>query len=413
MVEKGNKNTFFNKIKNFFVKEKTQDNSFSFGEVSVIILCTTIISILVGILLDKNLFRNDSKYSEQLKELVENYQYIVDSYYGEIDENKLVDAAINGIVTELGDTYSTYFSESQEDNFNKILTGSYQGVGIQVGQYESGELVIVNVYEGTSAYEAGLKVGDIIKKVNDTSTDKMSVKEVSDLIKESKDEKIYLTILRNKEEKVVEVVRKKVVLKSVNYEVLEENNKKVGYIYVSIFSLNTSVQMKEALDALEGNVDSIIIDVRDNSGGHLTSAEEILSLFLDSSNIIYKMDVGGKITSYYSKGNKTKNYPIYILINGESASASEMFAIAMKEKYGATLVGVNSFGKGTVQQKIQLSTGASYKVTTKKWLSPNGVWVNDVGITPDIYIEGPKDWYNYTHEKDPQLQKALEEIAKK
>ena len=257
-----------------------------------------------------------------------------------------------------------------------------------------------------------MKVGDIIKKIGDKDVTGMTTKDASNLIKDSKDEKIYIDILRGKEEKRLEVVRKKVTLKSVNYEIIEKNNKKVGYIYISIFSLNTSVQVKEALDNLEGKVDSIIIDVRDNSGGHLTSAEEILSLFLDSSNIIYKMDVNGKVTSYYSKGSKTKTYPIYILINGESASAAEMFAIAMQEKYGSKIVGVNSFGKGTVQQKIELSTGASYKVTTKKWLSPNGNWINEVGVTPDIYIEGAKDWYNYTHDKDVQLQKALEEITK-
>lgn len=402
------------KISTFVSKvfKSNDDNTFSFGEVWLIIFCTAIICTLVGILLDKKIISTENKYSSHLKELIENYQYIVNSYYDEIDEDKLVDAAINGIISELGDDYSNYFSESESDNFDKVLTGSYQGIGVQVGQYTNGDIVIVSVFDDTSAYKAGIQAGDIIKKINDKDVDGLSVKEVSNLIKNAEGEKIYIDIVRDDAEKKIEVIREKVVLKSVNYEIIEKNEKKVGYIYISIFSLNTSVQVKEALDNLENNVDSIIIDVRDNSGGHLTSAEEILSLFLDSSNIIYKMEVGNEITSYYSKGTKTKKYPIAILINGESASASELLAIAMQEKYGALIVGVNSFGKGTVQQKIELSTGASYKVTTKKWLSPNGNWINDVGVTPDVYIEGSNDWYNNSHDKDVQLQKALEEITR-
>lgn len=400
---------FFNKI---FKSNKNDENSFAFGEVCLIILCTAVICTLVGILLDKKMFSNESKYSSHLKELIDNYQYIVGSYYTDVDEDKLVDAAINGIISELGDDYSNYFSSDESDNFDKVLTGSYDGIGVQVGQYSNGDIVIVSIFENTSAEKAGLKVGDVVKKINDKSVDGLTVKDVSTLIKDATGEKIYIDIVRDDEEKKIEVVREKVVLKSVEYEILEKNGKKVGYIYISIFSLNTSIQMKEALDALEGEVDSIILDVRNNSGGHLTSAEEILSLFLDSSNIIYKMDVNGDVTSYYSKGSKTKKYPIAIIINGESASASEMLAIAMQEKYGALIVGVNSFGKGTVQQKVQLSTGASYKVTTKKWLSPNGVWINGVGVTPDIYIEGSDNWYNYSHENDVQLQKALLEITR-
>ena len=166
----------FNKIGKK-TKFKRNDNSFSIVEVCLIILCTTVISVLVGVLLDKKLFRNENRYSEQLNELILNYQYIVNSYYGEIDEGNLVDAAINGIINELGDTYSTYFSESQADNFDKILTGSYEGIGIQVGAYTNGDIVIVSVFEGTSAYEAGLKTGDLVKKIDGKSVNGLSTKD--------------------------------------------------------------------------------------------------------------------------------------------------------------------------------------------------------------------------------------------
>ena len=200
MKEKKEKK-IFEKIKKSLKKNKKDDNTFSFSEVSIIILCTTIISVLIGILFEKKLFRTENNYSSQLKELIENYQYIVESYYDEVDENKLVDAAINAIVNELDDTYSTYFSESQADNFDKLLTGSYEGIGVQVGQYTNGDIVIVAVYEDTSAYEAGMEVGDIIKKIDDKDVTGMSVKEVSNLIKNSENKKIYIDILRGKEEK--------------------------------------------------------------------------------------------------------------------------------------------------------------------------------------------------------------------
>ena len=198
------------------IKLKKSDNSFSIIEVCLIILCTTVIGVLVGVLLDKKLLKDENKYSDQLNELINNYQYIVNSYYGEIDEGNLVDAAINGIINELGDTYSTYFSESQADNFDKILTGSYEGIGIQVGAYTNGDIVIVSVFEGTSAYEAGLKTGDLIKKIDGKSVNGLSTKEVADMIKNANGEKIILDILRDKEEMTIEVIRKKVVLKSVD-----------------------------------------------------------------------------------------------------------------------------------------------------------------------------------------------------
>lgn len=410
------KNGFMKKLGLFFDKifrtDKDEENAFSFGEVCLIILCTAVICVLGGILIDRKLFNSSSKYSSYLNELVENYQYIVNSYYEEVDEKKLVDAAINGIINELGDDYSNYFSSNESDNFDKVLTGAYEGIGVQIGQYSNGDVVIVSVFEDTSAFKAGIKTGDIIKKINDESVDGLAVSDVSEMIKNADGDKIYIDILRNDKEEKIEVVRERVVLKSVEYEILKKNNKNVGYIYISIFSLNTSDQVKDALDAFEGNVDCVILDVRDNSGGHLTSAEEILALFLDSSNIIYQMQVNDNITPYYSKGSKTRNYPVAVIINKDSASASEMLAIAMKEKYKAVIVGVNSFGKGTVQQKIQLSTGSSYKVTTKKWLSPDGNWVNGVGVSPDVYVEESDNWYNLSHDKDVQLQKALDEITR-
>ena len=390
-------------------KSNEANNTFSVVEVSIIILCTCVVSIIFGIAIGHT---DENKYSDSLNELINNYQYIVNSYYGEVDEEKLVDAAINGIVSELGDDYSSYFTEDDNDSFNKVMTGSYEGIGIQVGQYTTGEKVVLNVFEGSSASEAGIQVLDVLVSVDGKSLEGLATSDVVSIINASKNKNIDITVLRGEEEVTVTVERKEVVIKSVEYDILEKNDQKVGYIYVSVFSLNTYEQFKEALEELEKTTSSIIIDVRGNGGGHLTSVEKMISLFLDSSNIIYKMDIDGKVTSYYSTGSVTKTYPVSILINGQSASASELLTISLREQYGAKVIGEPSFGKGTVQEKYNLSTGSSYKVTTKKWLSPNGVNLSSENkIIPDIEIASGEGWAPSTYEEDVQLQAALDDIT--
>lgn len=398
-------------VKNSKAKNKKcseGSNTFSVIEVGIIILCTCVVSIIFGIAIGHT---NENNYSVHLNELINNYQYIVNSYYGDVDEKKLVDAAINGIVSELGDDYSSYFDERDNDSFNKVMTGKYEGIGIQVGQYTTGEIVVLNVFDGSSAFEAGIQVLDVLKKVDGKSLEGLVTSDVVEIINSSKNKNIDITLLRGEEEVTVTVERKEVVIKSVEYDILEKEGKKVGYIFISVFSLNTYEQFKEALEELEKTTSAIIIDVRGNGGGHLTSVEKMVSLFLDSSNIIYKMDIDGKVTSYYSTGSVTKTYPISILINGGSASASELLTISLREQYGAKVVGEPSFGKGTVQEKYTLSTGASYKVTTKKWLSPNGVNLSSENkIIPDIEISPAEIWVSDSYEDDVQLQAALNDI---
>ena len=223
-----------------------------------------------------------------------------------------------------------------------------------------------------------------------------------------------LNLKRGDENLVVSVSREEVVLNSVSSDIINKDNKKIGYIYISVFAMNTDSQFKTELKKLEkDNISSLIIDLRSNSGGHLTSVESMISLFLDKTNVIYQMQDKEKVTKYYSKGNITKKYPIVVLVDNGSASASEMMAAALKESYGATIVGKTTYGKGTVQE-LQDNIDTQYKITTKKWLTPNGNWINEVGIVPDVEVDlDIKYFANPTKENDSQLQKALEVITSK
>ncbi len=193
---------------------------------------------------------------------------------------------------------------------------------------------------------------------------------------------------------------------------MKKNGKKIGYIYIGIFANATTKQFETKLKELEDEqIDSLIIDVRNNSGGHLTTAVSILSNLLDKTHVIYQTETKNKTEKFYSNGKQTKTYPIVVLQNNASASASELLSIALKEEYGATVIGNVSYGKGTVQELVN-SNSAEYKFTTKKWLSPKGNWINETGVKPDIEVEqGDSYSDNPIDENDTQLQAALNYLA--
>ena len=234
--------------------------------------------------------------------------------------------------------------------------------------------------------------------------------DISDYIKKSEKDNFDMVVERDGEEIEVNLKREKVVINSVTSKIIEKDDKKIGYIYMSIFSATSAKQFKTKLEELEKEeIDSLIIDVRYNNGGHLTTATSILSLFLDKTNIIYQTEKDGKIEKFYSSGTETKKYPIVVLQNEISASASEMLSATLKEQYGAKIVGKNSYGKGTVQELITLSDGTEYKFTTKKWLTPKGNWIHEKGVEVDYEVELDQNYFaNPKDELDTQLNKALE-----
>ena len=358
---------------------------------------------------------NIASTDEYISKFVDNYNYIVNNYYGDLDKEKLIDEAIAGMINSVDDPYTSYIDGDNSNVFNTTLDGSFQGIGVEVANDSDNNIVVHGIISDSPAEKAGIKVGDIFKSINNQSVEDMSTKEFVSIIKTSDSSNFEIVVLRDGQEVKLNVERELVTIKSVVSEIFERDGKKIGYLYMSIFANNTYSQFKSKLLELEEKgIDSLIIDVRSNTGGHLTTVENILSLFLDSSHVIYQTEDKNGIVKSYSHGSVTKNYPIVILTNEASASASEILAAAMSEEYGAILVGKRTYGKGTVQELKTLSDGQQYKFTTKKWLTPKGNWIHEVGIAVDIDVDFNKDYYdNPVYENDQQLQTAIEALLKK
>lgn len=399
-----------------------KNKDFKVQEVIILVVITCVFSFFAGSSYTRMKYignaynQEEIELSEELETFVLNYQHIIDNYYEELDEEKLLDAAFSAVVAELNDPYSIYMNESDYSNLNINLEGNYEGLGIAIYKEKVDDHVIISsVFENSPAYEAGLKENDVILAVNGKSTMDLETSEVSDLILNGKESEYELTILRDGEEKKIKISKSNVEIKSIEYRMYERNNKKIGYIYVSIFANNTYSQFKLALEDLEKQgMEALIIDVRSNTGGHLTAVYKMISLFVDSSHIAYQLEQDGKKEPVYSTGKTNKTYPIVFIADSYSASASEVLIGSLKDNLGAKLVGTKTYGKGTVQEMITLENGDQYKITTMKWLTPKGTWVNDTnGIIPDIevtlsekFIENPID------ENDNQLEAALKEISK-
>ena len=383
--------------------------TFKTKEVVILLLLTTVISLAMGGIVTYNVVLKGEKVDDELQEFITNYDYIVDNYYGDVDKTELVDSAIAGMLSTL-DKNSAYVGGT-DTNFSIYLEGTYEGTGIQVYNDDNGNIVVYSVFGGSPASKAGLKEDDIIIKVNDKDTTNMSIDEFSKLVKDQKG-KFNITYKRGDSEKTVQLKVDTIEIQSVSSKVINKDNKKIGYIRTTIFANNTYEQFNKELDKLEDEgIDGLVIDLRGNSGGHLSAAEQIISLFLDSSHPIYQIKSKESKNIYYSTGKETKNYKISILIDGNSASASEVVTSALAEQYGAKTVGKKSYGKGTVQELQTLSDGDQYKLTTKSWLTSKGEVIDGKGIEPDYdvtlsdeYLENPTD------ENDDQLQKAIEVI---
>lgn len=395
-------------IEETIIEEKSA--SFNLLEVIVIILMTSlIVGVSTGIIVYKNYSNIEASKSEKAKDNItvfkDAYNKILNGYVEKIDEDELLNAAIIGMYNYLGDPYTGYLDQVTTDDLTDRLEGEYEGIGIEISKTENG-ILVANVFENGPAYKAGIEVGDILTKIDGKELKKVSAQEASNMIKSSKKDEIEISFFRGGITKTVTVNIKKVYIPSVTKEKYEN----VGYLRIDTFSATTYNQFKKSLLELEEDgITSLIIDVRNNGGGYLNSAVEIAELFIEKGKTIYGLEKKNG-TVYYEDTTSTKrDYKISVLINGSSASASEVLAAALKESYDATLVGTLSYGKGTVQETKELSSGGMIKYTTAYWLTPKGNKINEIGITPDIKVNASYK-LGMTLEEDIQLQEAIKSL---
>lgn len=383
----------------------------------IIIFVTIFLTIFVyrRVISDSDIKINGKEKSKNdISEIKEVYDLINSSYYKDVDSKKLVDAAINGMLESLGDPHTNYLNVSETENFNELMNGSYEGIGAEISIDANNNIIVYSVFKNSPAYENGLKFNDIILKVNGKDTKGLTTTEVVTLIKDPKKPVANMIIKRDDKEIEFNIKKRVVVIESVESKIINKNNKKVGYILVNNFANNTYEQFKNNIEDLEKeNISGLVIDVRGNSGGYLHCVTSMLDLFLSKGKVVYQIQDKKSTLKYTAESNESRNYPVTVLIDKGSASASEILAISMQESYGASVVGVNSYGKGTVQVTKDLKSGAMIKYTIQKWLSPKGNWINDVGVTPNYKVELSKDYENNpVDENDNQLQKALDIVSK-
>ena len=385
---------------------------FSLGWVIGIVVVTSIISALTAgvIVYNNNKLSYDTTYGdlsndEDLNEFLSVYANILSNYYEDVDTGALLDEANAGMMDYLGDDYTTYLDDDSTAELFDSLSGEYKGIGVSINNSDKS---IVKVYDNTPAKKAGILPGDIIIGFNDTDVTNMTATEVVNLIKKNNG---TFTLKLQRGEQVVTVSLKNETLIAPNIDYYMVENSSIGYLKIQTFSKTLATQVSSALNELENEgMTSLIIDLRDNTGGYLTAATDVASIFLEKGKRIYSLSDQSNVTNYNDETSESKNYKIVVLINENTASASEILAAALKESYGATIVGETSFGKGKVQQTMQLDDGSMVKYTSAYWLTPNGTCIDGIGISPDYYIlnEEVTDENGEVTIPDAQLNKAIE-----
>jgi len=349
---------------------------------------------------DEDLFNNLEPFFEALNLIRSEY------INKNIDLDKIIQGAIKGMYKSLDDPYTRYmdsqtFKREQEDMF----LGHFGGLGIIISMKDD-QLTIISPIDDTPAYRAGIKAGDKIMEINRKPTEGMGLDDAVNTLRGKKGTKVTLGIKRENVEELLEItiIRDIIEVEAVKSKIMGKKNE-IGYIRITTFNANTKSELKEVLDNFkeDNNIQGILLDLRNNPGGLLDSAIEVASKFIKKGPIVHIKDRNGKMITLKSGGNKYPQWPLIVLVNEGSASASEIVSGAIQDSGRGKILGQKTFGKGVVQQVFNLSDGSGVAITTSEYYTPNKRSINHIGIEPDILVEQVKD-----SEQDMQLNKALQ-----
>jgi len=351
------------------------------------------------------------KQFDTLLELMDLVDY---GYYEEYEVQDMLDGAANGLLLGLGDPYTFYYTPEEYAELWEEDEGEYAGVGIQIStSYLTGLCTISRVFDNGPAREAGVQKGDILYKVEDLYVNSSTINDAVDIMRGTPGTSVHVVFLRGTEEIAYDLIRASITVNRIESGMLTED---IGYIYLYEFAGNCATEFSAAVKKLQTlGAKGLIIDLRDNPGGWVNDAEAIGDLFLDKGTLCYLQYNDGSREYYYTKAGKTE-MDLVILMNENSASSSEILAGALKDRADATIVGVQSYGKGIVQTVVGLDNGAGMQMTIAQYYTPNGNAVHKVGITPDVEIhlpDGDNGMYDFADLNDPQLAKALEVMQQK
>ena len=333
-----------------------------------------------------------------------------EDYLGELDDTQMLEMAIKGYVAGVGDEYTVYYTPEEMNEQYETAMGNYVGIGIyMIVNYQEGTITVVEPMEGSPALAAGIKEGDLITKVDGEEVTPENVTNMSNKIKGEEGTKVKLEIKRGDETFEVEVERKTIEVSHINSRMIEDN---IAYIQVTDFDGGAAKEFKENYEKLKSDgATSLIIDLRDNGGGVVDEAIDMLEMICDKgSTLLIETDKKGNEIVEKSEENPIIDIPIVVLVNGNSASASEIFAGALKDYNKATIIGTKTYGKGVIQTLTKLSDGSGLKMTTAEYCTPSRNKINKIGVEPNITVELPDDIEDLTDENDTQLQRAIEEL---
>lgn len=328
------------------------------------------------------------------------YNSLKETYYKDLSDEDMMNGIYKGLFGSTGDPYTNYFTAAEYDSLRSQSTGEFYGIGITFTANDDGKLIIISTVDDSPAANAGLKTGDIIVAVDGTEYGADKLNEAGAAMRGQLNTKVKITYSRNGEKHDVTIVRKKIVTESVYSEMLDDN---IAYIRISTFDVSTGEDFEKELRSLEAHgVDGLIIDLRNNGGGVVDSGTHIADLLLPEGTIIYLEDRHGERTYCNSDASCTA-IPYVLLVNGGTASTSEILTVAVKDNNGGAIVGTQTFGKGIVQYSMPLTDGSGTNITAQQYFSPNGNEIHGKGIEPDYIVELSED-----DTEDVQLNKAIE-----